>query len=99
MRKSKTKSPQILPIELQAYEPGEMWSTYVLTIGKTNYLVTVDKVSRFLMLETLPNKTSKAVSSKLKRWATIMGIPCIMPSDGGPAFSANPFTAFCPDLG
>ena len=76
-----------------------MWSTDFLSIEKTDYLINVDKVSQFLMLDTLPNKTSKAVSSKLKRWATIMGIPCIMPSDGGPAFSANPFTAFCQDLG
>ena len=53
----------------------------MLTIGKIDYLVTVDKVSGLLMLDTLPNKSFKAVSSKLERWAAIMGIPCVMQSD------------------
>ena len=50
-------------------------------------------------MDTFQKKTSKAVSSKLKRWAAIIGIPCVMHGDRGPAFSANHFIVFCRDLG
>ena len=99
MKTGKTKMQPIPPIELQAFEPGEMWSTGIISIGKVYYPITMDKVLRYLMLYQILNRTAMAAAKHMKRWVAIMGIPTVLKSDRGPAFTAGYFGEFCQDLG
>ena len=44
-KKSKPRQQPFVPLELQALEPWECWSVDIMTIGKMDYLVCVDRVS------------------------------------------------------
>ena len=70
-----------------------------MTIGKIDFLVGVDRISQYLLLAKLPNKTAKACTRVLKSWACLMGIPTLIKSDVGPAFDSLLFDDFCKDLG
>ena len=59
-KKSKPRQQPFVSIELQAFEPGECWSVDIMSIGMLDYLVCVDRVSQYMMLAKLPNKTGKA---------------------------------------
>ena len=98
-KKSKTRQQPFVPLELQAFEVGECWSVDIMSIGKMDFLVCVDRVSQYMMLEKLPNKTGKACTKALRKWTTFLGIPTILRSDGGPAFDCNLMTEFCKSLG
>ena len=71
----------------------------LMSIGKLDYLVCVDRVSQYMMLAKLGNKTAKACTRALKTWTTFLGIPTLMRSDGGPSFDCKLFDNFCPELG
>merc|ERR1711954_158728 len=86
-------------MELQAFEPGECWSINIMSIGKLDYLVCVDRESQYMMLARLLNKTGKACTKALKTWTTFFGIPTLLWSDGGPAFDCNGMNEFCEKLG
>merc|ERR1712112_184307 len=98
-KKSKRRQQPFVPLELQAFEVGECWSVDIMSIGKMDFLVCVDRVSQYMMLERLPNKTGKACTKALKKWTTFLGIPTLLRSDGGPAFDCNLFSEFCKSLG
>ena len=68
-----------------------MLSADILSIGKTNYLIIVDEVLWFLMLDRIPNRAAKAIAKHLKRFAAIRGIPTVLRADRGHAFSAGCF--------
>ena len=70
-----------------------------MPIGKLDYLVCVDRVSQYMMLAKLPNKTANACTKALKIWPTYFGIPTLLRSDGGPAFDCNLMSEFCEKLG
>ena len=97
-KKSKPRQQPFVPIELQALEPGECWSVDIMTIGKMDFLVSVDRISQYLLLAKLPNKTAKACTKALKSWACLLEIPTLIKSDGGPAFDSKLFDDFCKDL-
>ena len=88
-----------MPIKLQAFELGECWSVDIMSIGKLDYLVCMDRVSQYMMLAKLPNKMEKACTKALKTWTTFFGIPTLMRSDGGPSFDCELFSEFCEQLG
>ena len=83
-KKSKTRQQPFVPIELQAFEPGECWSVDIMSIGKLNYLVCVDRVSQYMMLAKLGNKMAKACTKAMKTWTKFFRIPTLMRSNGGP---------------
>ena len=64
-KKSKPRQQPFIPIELQAFEPGECWSLNIMSISKLDYLVCVDRVSQYMMLAKLQNKTAKACTKAL----------------------------------
>ena len=70
-----------------------------MPIGKLDYLVCVDRVSQYMMLAKLPNKTAKACTKAMRTWTTYLGIPTLLRSDGGPAFDCNLMNEFCKSLG
>ena len=80
-KKSKTRQQPFVPLELQAFEVGECWSVDIMLIGKIDYLVCVDRVSQYMMLARLPNKTAKACTKAMRTWTTYLGIPTLLQSD------------------
>ena len=74
-KKSKPRQQPFIPFELQAFEPGECWRVDIMSIGKLDYLVCIDRVSQYMMLARVPDKTVKACTKALKTWTTIFGIP------------------------
>ena len=71
----------------------------IMSIWKLDYLVCIDRVSQYMMLAKLPNKTAKACTKALKTWITFFGIPTLLRSNGGPAFDCKLFSDFCEQLG
>ena len=55
-----------------------------MSIGKLDYLVCVDRVSQYMMLAKLPNKTAKACTKALRNWI---------------GFDCNLMNEFCESLG
>ena len=81
-KKLKPCQQPFVPIELQAFEPGECWSVDIMTIRNIDYLVCVDRISQYLLLEKLLNITAKVCMEALKSWAYLLGIPTLIKSDG-----------------
>ena len=98
-KKSKTRQQPFVLIDLQDFEPGECWSVDIMSIGELDYLVWVDRVSQYMMLAKLGNKTKKAYTRTLKTGTTFFGIPTLMRSDGGQSFDCKLFDEFCQELG
>ena len=97
-KKSKPRQQPFVPIELQAFEPGECWSVDIMTIEKIDYLVCLDRILQYLILARLPNKTAKVCNRALKTWLCMLGIPTLLRSNGGPSFDCKLFDEFCKHL-
>ena len=97
--KSKTRKQPFVPIKFQDFEPGECWWMDIMSIGKLDYLVCVDRVSQYMMLPKVGIKTAKACTKALKTWTTFFGIPTLMRSNGGQSSDCKLLDKFCQELG
>ena len=44
-KKSKTQSPPLFPVDLMAFDVGELWSLDLFEFNKKHFLIGVDKLS------------------------------------------------------
>ena len=82
--------------------PTKVWSHIATDIchhGNTDYLVTVDILSRFLEIQKLPSITSAAVIERLKSLFSRYGIPDCVTSDGGTQYTSQSFREFASKYG
>jgi hypothetical protein len=57
------------------------------TDNKEHYLLLmVDVLSCFLLVAALKDKSMLSVSQQLVKWFSIVGFPCVIPSDNGSEF-------------
>ena len=84
---------------MQAFKPGECWSVDIMSIEKLDYLACVDRISQYMVLARLPNKTVKACTKALKTWTTFFGIPILLRSERGAAFDCKLFSKLSEQLG
>ena len=87
-----------------AYEnPPKKWAhlaSDLFEIDGKQYLIIVDKFSKFPLVEEIPLPvTSQVVADKFRFYCSIFGRPLIIFSDNGPQYSGNAFQSFIKEWG
>ena len=60
----------------------------------TNYIVTVDYMSKFIEVDKLQDMSSSTIDA-LKRQFSVHGLPEVLRSDNGPQYASREFQEFC----
>ena len=61
----------------------------------TNYIVTVDYMSKFIGVGKLQDMSSASTIDALKRQFSVHGLPEVLRSDNGPQYASHEFQEFC----
>ena len=61
----------------------------------TNYIVTVDYMSKFIEVDKLQDMSSASTIDALKRQFSVHGLPEVLRSDNGPQYASREFQEFC----
>ena len=54
-KKSKTRSPPVIPTDLMTFEVGELLSVDLFEQNKSHFILAVDKVSQFMLIRQIQN--------------------------------------------
>ena len=93
-KKTKARSPPIVPTDLMKLSAGKLWSVDLFEMRNKNYLIGTDKTSQYMLLEPLNNQKAATVTKILERWLLMLKLRAVIKSDGGPCFKAGPFKDF-----
>ena len=97
--KTKRNTKPIVPVELQQWSPGKLWSLDFFQKWGKDYLAAIDKVSGLILCQQIANKKATPVTKVLERWVIFLGLPSALKSDGGTCFTAEAFGDFCEKYG
>ena len=97
--KTKRHMEPIVPLEIQAFSVGEMWSSDIFSLGGKNYLVCVDKISGIIFASIMKNMKAETVTGLLENWISMLGLPSVLKTDGATSYTAGLFEQFCDKLG
>ena len=90
---SQAKEPMM---SMQPSYPFEIVHVDLFSYAGYEYLIAVDKLSRWPMLARTGRSTdSNKVIKYLRQWFSEIGIPRCLVSDGGPQFKSAAFRAWC----
>ena len=96
-RGAQQKEPMI-PHEIPT-KPSEICATDLFELEKETYIVIADYYSKFFVVKKIASSSSKAVINVLKENFSRYGIPVILKSDNGPAYSSMEFKDFAKNCG
>ena len=85
-RGAQQKEPMI-PHEFPT-KPWEMCATDLFDLDRETYIVIADYYSKFFEVKKINSSSSKTVINVLKEMYSRHGIPVILKSDNGPAYSS-----------
>ena len=91
-RSAQQKEPMIshaLPTK-----PWEICATDLFELDRETYIVIADYYSKFFELKKIISSSSKTIINVLKEMYSRHGIPVILKSDNGPAYSSMEFKDF-----
>ena len=91
-RGTQQKEP-MLPHEIPT-KPWEICATDLFELDKDTYIVIADYFSKFFEVKKISSSSSKTVINILKENFSRYGIPVILKSDNGPAYSSSEFRDF-----
>ena len=96
-RGTQQKEP-MLPHEIPT-KPWEICATDLFELDKDTYIVIADYFSKFFEVKKISSSSSKTVINILKENFSRYGIPVILKSDNGPAYSSSEFRDFANSYG
>ena len=96
-RGTQQKEP-MLPHEIPT-KPWEICATDLFELDKDTYIVIADYFSKFFEVKKISSSSSKIVINVLKENFSRYGIPVILKSDNGPAYSSSEFRDFANSYG
>ena len=96
-RGAQQKEPMI-PHELPT-KPWEICATDLFELDRETYIVIADYYSKFFEVKKINSSSSKTVINVLKEMYSRHGIPVILKSDNGPAYSSMEFKDFAKNYG
>ena len=96
-RGTQQKEP-MLPHEIPT-KPWEICATDLFELDKDTYIVIADYFSKFFEVKKISSSSSKTVINILKENFSRYGIPVILKSDNGPAYSSSEFRDFAKSYG
>ena len=96
-RGTQQKEP-MLPHEIPT-KPWEICATDLFELDKETYIVIADYFSKFFEVKKISSSSSKTVINILKENFSRYGIPVILKSDNGPAYSSSEFRDFANSYG
>ena len=96
-RGTQQKEP-MLPHEIPT-KPWEICATDLFELDKDTYIVIADYFSKFFEVKNISSSSSKTVINILKENFSRYGIPVILKSDNGPAYSSSEFRDFANSYG
>ena len=96
-RGTQQKEPMI-PHEIPT-KPWEICATDLFELDKDTYIVIADYFSKFFEVKKISSSSSKTVINILKENFSRYGIPVILKSDNGPAYSSSEFRDFANSYG
>ena len=96
-RGAQQKEPMI-PYELPT-KPWEICATALFELDRETYIVIADNYSKFFEVKIMNSCSSKTVINVLKEAYSRHGIPVILKSDNGPAYSSMEFKDFAKNYG
>ena len=79
----------------------ECWEHVSLDYGEINgryFLVAVDRLSGWTLHQQSKSQSFEDTAKHLKSWFSVLGLPKIIRTDGGPCFR-EVFTKFCKERG
>ena len=86
-RGTQQKEP-VLPHEIPT-KPWEICATNLFELDKETYNVIADNFSKFFEVKKISSSSSKTVINILKENFSRYGIPIILKTDNGPAYSSS----------
>lgn len=81
--------PHAIPVK-----PWQMIASDLFDAHGRQFLLTVDRYSKFPIVEELPSPTSKAVAEKMKFYSSMFGRPEEIMTDNGPQYTGQAFQKF-----
>lgn len=96
-RGAQQKEPMI-PHEVPT-KPWEICATDLFELDRETYIVIADTYSKFFEMKKIASSSSKTVINVLKENFSRYGIPVILKSDNGPAYSSMEFKNFAKTYG
>ena len=84
--------------DIERLKPMESVSVDICYFEAVPYLVLVDEYSRYKAGWRIKDSSTKSVVNQLEQFFSVVGIPIILRSDGGPAFR-NSFRKWCNSMG
>ena len=96
-RGTQQKEPMI-PHDLPT-KPWEICATDLFELDRETYIVIADYYSKFFEVKKINSSSSKTVINVLKEMYSRHGIPVILKSDNGPAYSSMEFKDFAKNYG
>ena len=97
LRGAQQKEPMI-PHEIPT-KPWEICATDLFELCKETYIVIADYYSKFVEVKKIASNSSKTVINVLKENVSRYGIPVILKSDNGSAYSSIEFNDFAKNYG
>ena len=88
----------MLPHEIPT-KPWEICATDLFELDKETYIVIADYFTKFFEVKKISSSSSKTVINILKENFSRYGIPVILKSDNGPAYSSSEFRDFANSYG
>ena len=88
----------MIPHELPT-KPWEICATDLFELDRETYIVIADYYSKFFEVKKINSSSSKTVINVLKEMYSRHGIPVILKSDNGPAYSSMEFKDFAKNYG
>ena len=88
----------MIPHEIPT-KPWEICATGLFELDKETYIVIADYYSKFFEVKKIASSSSKTVINVLKEIFSRYGIPVILKSDNGPAYSSMEFNVFAKNYG
>ena len=80
--KMKRYMEPIIPLKVQAFSVGELWSSDVFSLGGKNYMVAIDKVSGMVFASIMKNLKAETATEILENWISMLGLPSVLKTDG-----------------
>ena len=80
-------------------KPWEICATDLFELDKETYIIIADYFSKFFEVKEISSSSSKTVINILKENFSRYGIPVILKSDNGPAYSSCEFRDFAYSYG